>query len=155
MLQENITVRKAGLNDLEILRRFEQGIIAAERPFNKTLKDDPVNYYDLEGMLIDPQVDLVVAESGREIIACGYSRIEASSPFLKHTKHAYLGMMFVHPSYRGRGVNRIILEELKCLVKSRGICELRLEVFSQNQSAIRAYEKAGFESHLIQMRMAL
>ncbi len=154
-MPENITVRKAGITDLDILRRFEQGIIAAERPFNPTLKDDPVYYYELEGMLEDPQVDLIVAESGNEVIACGYSRIESSSHYLKHSRHAYFGMMFVHPLYRGKGVNGVIMEALKQQVKARGVNELRLEVFSLNQSAIKAYEKAGFESHLIQMRMAL
>jgi ribosomal protein S18 acetylase RimI-like enzyme len=63
--------------------------------------------------------------------------------------------MYVHPLYRGRGINKIIIEELKRLVQERGVTELRLEVFSQNEPAIKAYEKVGFTSHIIQMRMSL
>ena len=44
---------------------------------------------------------------------------------------------------------------LKELVAQRGIKELWLEVFSGNESAIKAYEKAGFEHHMIQMRMSV
>lgn len=39
------TIRKATLNDLETLRRFEQSVIDAERPFDPTLKREHTNYY--------------------------------------------------------------------------------------------------------------
>ncbi len=35
-----------------VLRRFEQGVIQAERPFDITLADDPIQYYDIEAMII-------------------------------------------------------------------------------------------------------
>ncbi len=31
--------------------------------------------------------------------------------------------------------------------------EIRLDVYAQNESAIKAYEKAGFEPHLLTMRL--
>ena len=40
-----ILTRKAILEDLPILYEFEQGIIAYERPYDVTLKSDPINYY--------------------------------------------------------------------------------------------------------------
>ena len=133
----------------------EQGIIAAERPFSPTLKEDPVYYYDIEKMLADPQTDVVVATLNNEIIGCGYSRIEDSKPYYRHRQHAYLGMMYVKPPYRGRGINAMVIEELKTRAQKRGITELRLEVFAQNQAAIKAYEKVGFQPLLIEMRMRL
>lgn len=152
---KKVSIRKATVNDLSVLLQFEQGIILAERPFNPTLKDDPVNYYDLEEMLNDAQIDVVVADLDGELVACGYSRIERSKHFLKHEHHAYFGMMYVLPEHRGKGINALIMEELKRLARSRGINEVRLEVFSLNQSAIKAYEKIGFEHHLIEMRLAI
>jgi GNAT superfamily N-acetyltransferase len=48
--------------------------------------------------------------------------------------------MYTDPQHRGKGVNAIIIEALKewCLSK---ITELRLDVYNDNPSAIRAYEK--------------
>ncbi|WP_336622662.1 MULTISPECIES: hypothetical protein [unclassified Cellulophaga] len=40
---ENIEIRIAKLEDLETLKSFEQGVILAERPFDETLKPDPIS----------------------------------------------------------------------------------------------------------------
>ena len=38
---------------------------------------------------------------------------------------------------------------------SKNIHELRLQVYNDNEVALKAYEKAGFTKHLIEMRMEL
>lgn len=150
---EEIVLRQATMADLDVLLQCEQGIIRAERPFSPTLKEDPVHYYDLEKMLTDPQTDVVVAEWNGTIIGCGNTRIEDSKPYYSHRQHAYLGMMYVSPEHRGKGVNAMVMEKLKTLAKRRGITELRLDVFAENESAIKAYEKVGFKPLLVEMRM--
>ncbi|HEY1022067.1 MAG TPA: GNAT family N-acetyltransferase [Flavisolibacter sp.] len=154
-MHETVVVRMATAADREVLLQCEQGIIQAERPFSPTLKEDPVHYYDLEKMLTDPQTDVVVAEINKAIIGCGYSRIENSKPYYRHPQHAYLGMMYVSPEHRGKGINALLIEKLKSLAKRRGITELRLDVFAENASAIKAYEKVGFQPLLVEMRMTL
>lgn len=64
-------------------------------------------------------------------------------------------MLYVLPEHRGKGINALVIEKLKTLVKRRGVTQLRLEVFAGNQSAIKAYEKAGFRPLLVEMRMRL
>jgi ribosomal protein S18 acetylase RimI-like enzyme len=150
---EEIIIRKATLNDLEALLLFEQGVINAERPFDSTLKAEPTNYYDIKEMINASHVEIVVAESGSEIIGSGYARIENSKPYLKHKKHAYLGFMYVVPEQRGKGVVQKIIEALKRWSVSQNITEMRLEVYQNNFAAIKAYEKIGFTKHMIQMRM--
>src|SRR5215204_7618334 len=97
---DEIKIRKASLTDLEQLLAFEQELIKIERPFDPTIKPDPINYYDLKGMLTAPHVEVVIAEVNSKIIASGYARIDRSKPFLKHEHHAYLGFMYVLPDYR-------------------------------------------------------
>jgi RimJ/RimL family protein N-acetyltransferase len=147
-----ITIRKATRNDLETLLRFEQGVIAAERPFDTTLKPDPNHYYDLEEMLTASHIYLVVAEYDQRPIGSGYARIEPAKPYLRHSRHAYLGFMYVEPAYRGKGVNNRIIGALADWALSKEITELRLDVYHKNASAIRAYEKAGFIQHMVLMR---
>ncbi|HMG68332.1 MAG TPA: GNAT family N-acetyltransferase [Chitinophagaceae bacterium] len=152
MLDE-LVVRKATANDKIVLLEFEQGVISTERPFDPTLKPDPNHYYDLDNMILDPGIEVVVAEYNKEIIASGYARIKVSKPYLQHTHHAYLGFMYVKPEYRGMGVNIKIIEKLKEFAKSKGITEIQLDVYNENERAIGAYEKAGFKKHMIRMRM--
>ncbi len=150
-----IVVRQATASDLETLYRFQQGILAAERPFDSTIKDGPVRYYDIPGLLASNEVMFVVAETSAEIVGCGFARIEGAKPYLKHSMHGYLGLMYVDPEFRGQPVNRKIIDALKDWCASRGITELRLEVYHGNAAAIRSYEKAGFRSLLLEMRLGL
>jgi len=49
----------------------------------------------------------------------------------------------------------MIIDALKAWALSCNITELRLDVYYANTSAIRAYEKAGFSQHLINMRLGI
>jgi GNAT superfamily N-acetyltransferase len=150
-----IKVRKARLEDLETLLQFEQGVIAAERPFDETLKDGHIRYYDLAALIKSPEAEVVVAELDGHLIGSGYARMERSKPYNKHTHHAYLGFMYVLPAHRGKGINGAIIHALKTWALSKGITESRLDVYDQNKTAIRAYEKVGFKKLLVNMRMGL
>ena|ERR1700744_1741788 len=151
----DITTRPARLNDLDTLLIFEQGIVETERPFDTTLKDGEIHYYDLAKMIEAPDVEVIVAELGSEVIGSGYARIVESKPYLKHPQHCYLGFMYVKPEYRGKSVNNKVLQALKQWALSKSITELRLEVYNENQPAIKAYEKAGFTPNLLEMRFGL
>lgn len=149
------TIREAALADLDPLLGFEQAIVAAERAFDPTLAAENVTYYDLRAMLGAPDVRLLVAEHDGQLIGSGYARLEAAKPCLRHRQHAYLGFMYVVPAHRGAGVNRQLIEALAQWAAARGVHELRLEVYHQNLPALRAYEKVGFASHMVEMRREL
>lgn len=154
-MMKPITLREATMADMPILLQFEQGVIRAERPFDVTLDDDPINYYDLEQLITAPHINLVVAVSGEELIGSGYARIETAKPYLKHDRYAYLGFMYVKETWRGKGVNNMIIDALKEWTQKQGITEMRLEVYNENESALRAYGKAGFVRYMIEMRMGI
>jgi len=61
----------------------------------------------------------------------------------------------VAPAHRGKGINKKIMDGLKDWVRSQNITELRLDVYHDNISAIKAYEKIGFTKHMIEMRLGL
>lgn len=146
--------REATTQDLEILLTFEQGIVSAERPFNSTLIDGEIHYYDLSHFITSPDATLIVVEENDEIVASGYALIKQTEKnYYKFESYAYLGFMYVKPEYRGRGINKIITDELIHWAKSRNISEIRLDVYAENESAVKAYEKAGFEPLLLTMRL--
>jgi GNAT superfamily N-acetyltransferase len=63
--------------------------------------------------------------------------------------------MYVDPTHRGQAVNGKIVDALKTWCRARQITELRLEVYSGNRAAIRAYQKQGFAEHMLEMRLGL
>lgn len=150
-----ITIRKAVLADLSILDSFQQGVVEAERPFDPTLKKGALIYYDIQKLINSEESELLVAVVDNQVVGSGYARIEKAKGYLKHEHHGYLGFMFVLPDFRQKGVNKLILDGLKDWCFSKEVYELRLEVYPQNAGAIRAYEKAGFEGIMLEMRMNL
>jgi ribosomal protein S18 acetylase RimI-like enzyme len=148
-----IITRTATLADLDILLEFEQGIVRTERPFDPTLKEGRIHYYDIAEMIKAQHIEVIVAELNGEIIGSGYARIENSKVYLKHPKHAYLGFMYVKPEHRGKGVNKKVIAALQQWAISQGITEFRLDVYDDNTPAVKVYEKIGFKKHLIEMRM--
>ena len=149
----NVNIRPAQLNDLDTLLEFEQGVIASERPFDQSLKEEKIRYYNLEKLINNENSHLIVAEYEGALIASGYALIMNARPFEKHEHFSYLGFMFVVPEYRRKGLNKQIIESLIDWSKSKGIVEVRLDVFDQNQSALLAYEKLGFTKTLVKMRL--
>ncbi|MCA6450576.1 MAG: GNAT family N-acetyltransferase [Chitinophagaceae bacterium] len=152
---QTLITRPATVADIDTLRLFEQGVIEAERPYDPTLKNGTIHYYDLELLINSPASVLMVVELNGELLASGYARVETAKPYLQHSQHAYLGFMYTHPTHRGKGLNKLVLDALKQWARERGITELRLEVYHNNRSAIRAYEKAGFSQLMIEMRMGI
>lgn len=152
----DILIQQATLNDIPALLQFEQGVITAERPFDSTLISGAIKYYDLEMFINSPDVELLVAKIGAELVGSGYVRIMKSpKPYFDYLNYAYLGFMYVLPQYRGKGINKMIINELKQWARIQGLTELRLQVYNDNEPAIKAYDKAGFDKHMVEMRMSL
>ena len=148
-----VIIREAKLEDLNTLLEFEQEIIKAERPFDPTIRQPPVKYYDLEALINDKEVGVFVAEYQGKLVSSGYGRVRKARHYLDHETYAYLGFMYTVPEFRGKGINQLILKALRGWAKNMGLIELRLTVYEDNLPAIRAYEKVGFSKHILEMRM--
>lgn len=146
-------VRTARLEDLEVLLEFEQGIIKAERPMDPTLAADPISYYDISELIHSDDAEVIVVEHDSEVIASGYAKIKKAPDYLDHKSYSYLGFMYTRPDFRGKGVNKLIVDELRKWSISKGLKEIRLTVYDDNIAAFKAYEKVGFKKHLIEMRL--
>lgn len=146
-------VRPATQEDLKVLLTFEQGVITAERPMDPTLAPDPISYYDISEMIASDNSEVVVAVYCNEVVASGYAKIKKALPYLNHEFYSYLGFMYTKPEFRGKGLNKLIVDELLKWSAGKGLNEVRLTVYDDNPAAIRAYEKVGFKKHLIEMRI--
>jgi RimJ/RimL family protein N-acetyltransferase len=153
MTMNNISIRRARIEELPTLFEFEKGIIETEKPFDETFVSVPFHYYDLEKMILSEEADVVVAEADGKLIAGGNVRIMPAKPYNKFERYAFLGFMYVVPEYRGKGINRLIIKELVKWAHDKGLQEVRLQVYSDNAPAIAAYEKVGFKKHLTEMRL--
>ncbi|WP_428232121.1 N-acetyltransferase family protein [Flavobacterium sp.] len=149
---KDILIRPATKTDLPKLAEFLQILVETERPFDPTLKEGEIFYYDIEKLIEDKATEILVIDLDDQVIGCGYAQIRAAKAYEKHESFGYLGFMFVSPEFRANGLNRLLLNDLKKWVLSQGITEVRLEVYHDNETAVKAYEKAGFKKLITTMR---
>ncbi|MEM8637126.1 MAG: GNAT family N-acetyltransferase, partial [Pseudomonadota bacterium] len=151
----SIRIRAATKADLPILLKFEQGIVTAERPYDQTLKPDPISYYDIGAMIDATDAEVAVAERDGQLIGSGYAIKKASRAYLDPPFHAFIGFLYVEPEFRGQGVNQKVLDHLFDWARRNDLPEIHLTVYPDNAPAIRAYEKVGFDPYILEMRLNL
>lgn len=150
-----VKIISATLDDLETLLSFEQGVVEAEQPLDPFLEQGNINYYNIPELISSENTKLLVAKVNEQLVGSGYARISDSKIYHRNKTHAYVGFMFVLPEFRGQKVSQRILEELKKWTLSKGIKEMRLDVYANNIPAIKAYENFGFSKSLTNMRLDL
>jgi GNAT superfamily N-acetyltransferase len=150
-----IHLRKATLEDLDTLLKFEQGIIQAERPMDPTLKREKTHYYDLPWMIESDEFEFIIAEVDGNPAGCGFGRILKARECFQHEKYCYLGFMFTLPEYRRKGVNKAVMNHLYDWSRQNDVYEVRLTVYPTNLPAIKSYEKSGMAINLHTMRVDL
>jgi GNAT superfamily N-acetyltransferase len=157
LLQRYLTLnfREANVNDLSELLEIEQCLIDFERPFNAVIKSKNTIYCDFPHLISDDDSYLLVVELSGEIIGTGYAQIRDSREELIHRKHSYIGFIFVSLEHRGKALSQKIIERLIEWSKSKRVNDFYLNVYSQNKTAIKAYEKAGFKPGLVEMRYSI
>jgi len=146
-------LRAATIDDLPELLAFEQGVIKAERPFDPTLKPGEIHYYDLAALIESEFATLLVIVKDEQLVASGYAKIIDAKPYAIHPQCVYIGFMFVRPEYRGQGLSGSILEGLVAWSQEKKIYDLRLDVYAENEIAIKAYKKFGFNPRMIEMKL--
>ncbi|MAJ36558.1 MAG: GNAT family N-acetyltransferase [Flavobacteriaceae bacterium] len=153
MNSDSILIRDAVIDDLSQLLEFEQKLIAYERDFDPNLKAGKIHYYDIKKYILDPEIKVVVAEHEQLVIGSGYGLIKSSVSYKNPETFVYLGFMYVEDDFRGRGVNHAIIQSIFDWGKEKGHDEFQLDVYSENESALLAYEKSGFKPYLQKMRI--
>jgi GNAT superfamily N-acetyltransferase len=148
-------VRDANEADLKALYEFEKEIICTERKFDSTLQDEDFHYYDFKDLIISQDVKIVVVEVDNEVVGSGFAQMKKAENYLKHAAYAYVGLLYVKPLHRGKGINSVVLQTLKDWIRKRGITEIRLVVYETNEAARIVYQKAGFIPHVLEMRMEI
>lgn len=150
-----MTIRPAKKEDLPILLDFEQKLIEAERPMDVTLKTEKISYYDIGAYIDTENTEVVVAEIDNTIVGSGYGQIRNREDYFKQKQIGYIGFIYVKEEHRGKGVSQKVIQYLYDWFKTKNLDEVRLTVYEKNPRAIKAYEKVGFEKHLIEMRINL
>ena len=65
--------------------------MTAERPYDHTLKPDPINYYDIAELVAAPDAEVAVADLDGRLIGSGYATKKRSRTYVDPEYHAFIG----------------------------------------------------------------
>jgi ribosomal protein S18 acetylase RimI-like enzyme len=100
--------------------------------------------------LADPDALLVVAEQNGQVVGMAVAHLHKPSTFSDELA-VELGSVYVQPEHRGRGVAAALTAEVARFARERGVGRITLKTFAQNEEALLAWERLGFEPRTIQM----
>jgi ribosomal-protein-alanine N-acetyltransferase len=125
-----VAVRAMGLDDLTHVLEIDRlsfPVPWPERSYRYELTENPAS-------------NLLVAESNGPV-----HRVVGFIGCWLIADEVHISTLAVHPSFRGQGIGRILLEETLDQSARRGAEVASLEVRVTNDSAINLYRKLGFE----------
>lgn len=141
----DISIRKAGINDLEDIRRLNNELFELEiNNFDDTLVSGWP--YTEEGL--DYYKDLInnyyVYVAIKDDVVVGY--LAGSILEYSHIKHKYaeLNNMCINNNYRGLGIGTKLIDQFKSDMKNNNITEIRVTASYKNENAKKFYELKGF-----------
>src|SRR3712207_4213499 len=109
----------------------------------------------LGSQLQEPDVAVFVAEEGGAVIGYAYAGVEASDYMSLRGPAGVLHDVIVDPSYRGRGVGRLLLDATLAFLRSRGAPRVVLSTAARNAAAQRLFASAGFRQTMVEMTREL
>jgi ribosomal protein S18 acetylase RimI-like enzyme len=139
-----IILRKAKEQDIESIRDLASQtwpdaygeIITAEQI--SYMLDKMYNKGELISQLQQGHTFLIAEENGKDLGFAGFSLIDPLNNIYK------LHKLYVLPQTHGKGVGKLLMNEVVNLVKKAGGKALQLNV-NRNNKATEFYKKAGFE----------
>jgi [ribosomal protein S18]-alanine N-acetyltransferase len=132
----DVTVRDAALEDLEIVARW---IGTAEEC---RLWAGPAVSFPIEPRNL--AVEIGFGDADDVLLADGAGTAGFGQLVWRADGRAHLARVIVRPDARGRGLGRVLVRALVERAAARGARRATLNVYPQNEAALRLYEAAGF-----------
>lgn len=108
-------------------------------------------------IITESKKDILVAQCGVQLLGFALVLMTHTPPYRCFVPHPYADLLdlAVLPDARGNGLGTLLLQAVKGWAKAYGADYLELDALSNNQGAIRLYEREGFRECLKTFRANL
>jgi len=146
-------IRRATEDDLPVVMRLFEELSALQKPWRvftprPNLREEMRRRYQAD--LDDPDALLVVAEQDGEIVGMAAGQVHKPS-MMSEELAVELGSVYVTAEHRERGVAGALTAEVARFAQECGVNRITLKTFAQNEEALLAWKRLGFEPRMIQM----
>jgi ribosomal protein S18 acetylase RimI-like enzyme len=85
----------------------------------------------------------------------GWVQIDKAFDYLTGDEIGWINDLYVKKPYRGKGFSKLLMEKALEEFSENGYSDVRLNVYSHNEKAIKLYEKMGFKDVSKFMKISL
>jgi ribosomal protein S18 acetylase RimI-like enzyme len=151
------TVRPATAADLTAIGRLGALLVRTHHDFDSkrfiaATPQTARGYGDFLGTQLDePNMIVLVAERGGEVLGYSYSGVEGRDFMSLRGPAGVLYDIIVDPACRGQGVGQLLLDATISALIARGAPQIVLSTADRNENAQRLFSRAGFRPTMIEM----
>lgn len=138
-----ITFRIATPNDIDVITDFNLRLAAETE--DKSLPVDTVRRGVERGLKLAPEIQYFVAEVESQVV--GQVMLTREWSDWRNGWAIWIQSVYVHKDHRGKGIFGQLFEYVRQIVEQQpDVIMIRLYVEQDNETAIKTYEKLGFEN---------
>ena len=151
---KNILIRKANLNDLNLVQKLNNSLFELEfNNFDDTLK---VGWsFEKEGKeyfqnMLNTEI-VFIAEVQEKIVGYLAGSICKQTSYITES-FAELDNMNIDDEYRRLGIGTLLIDEFKKYCKGKNVQNIKVTASAKNNRAIQFYMKNGFEDYNVTLK---
>jgi ribosomal protein S18 acetylase RimI-like enzyme len=156
-----INIRPAASTDVPVIGRLGALLVREHHDFDPrrfiaatSWTEEAYGSY-LGKHLDDPNIVILVAERGGEVLGYTYAGIEGTDYMSLRGPAGALYDIVVDPRHRQQGIGRTLLDATLDALKARGAPRVVLSTAEKNVAAQRLFDRAGFRRTMIEMTREL
>lgn len=152
---DNLSIRKAKIEELKIVQDLNSGLFTSDGPRDKFMDhnwpyEGGKEYFSKK--ITDDSSICLVAEVDNEIV--GYlagtvMEVESWRP----VKRTELENMFVKEEFRSNGIGAKLVSEFFNWSKTKGVQRSLVVAYATNEKAIKFYKKMGFDPESVSLEI--
>jgi ribosomal protein S18 acetylase RimI-like enzyme len=152
-----VQVRRAAPGDLPAIGRLGALLVRMHHEYDPqrflpATSRTPQGYASfLATQLEEPNVIVLVAEQGGEVVGYTYAGMEGQDWMALRGPAGVLYDIVVDPAHREKGIGGRLLNETLKQLEARGAPRVVLSTAEQNQEAQRLFARAGFRRTMVEM----
>ena len=140
LLPEGYKIRKGSRKDRSVLLNFlyvsYEEIFPEQKDFSH-LEQTVRQYFNLEN-------PLWLVETKETSVGCIWMGNAIDQ--VTGTRYSHIFLLYVQKEHRRQGIGKALMTKAQTWAKERGDRQIGLNVFPQNQTALKLYESLGYET---------
>ncbi|UXH77325.1 GNAT family N-acetyltransferase [Roseateles amylovorans] len=116
-------------------------LLAQSDAYMAALYPQESNHLETPQSLAQPHVHFIGVWLAEWLAGCGAVKVIED----EHGAYGEIKRVFVQPQFRGRGISKVVMEQLEIHLRAKGISLARLETGVHQPEALALYEGLGYD----------